>query len=111
MDTKTIVMCVVALILGMLMANMLKSVCGCKTVEGSSFITALPYLVDDETEDTVGFKAQSGEPCCAQNPTTGSFRGTCQQNEYPLTDGVHLCEFCGVSEDRDTWFKPAHPCP
>jgi len=32
MDTKTIVMCVVALILGMLMANMLKSVCGCKTV-------------------------------------------------------------------------------
>ena len=34
MDTKTIVMCVVALILGMLMANMLKSVCGCNSVEG-----------------------------------------------------------------------------
>jgi len=34
MDTKTIVMCVVALILGMLMANMLKNVCGCKSVEG-----------------------------------------------------------------------------
>ena len=36
MKTETIVMCVVALILGMLMANMLKSVCGCKTdvVEG-----------------------------------------------------------------------------
>jgi hypothetical protein len=34
MDTKTIVYCVVALILGMLMANMLKNVCGCKTVEG-----------------------------------------------------------------------------
>jgi hypothetical protein len=28
-------MCVVALILGMLLANMLKSVCGCKTVEGN----------------------------------------------------------------------------
>ena len=28
-------MCVVALILGMLMANMLKSVCGCNTVEGA----------------------------------------------------------------------------
>ena len=36
MDSKTIVMCVVALILGMLLANMLKSVCGCKTVEGFS---------------------------------------------------------------------------
>jgi len=38
MDTKTIVMCVVALILGMLMANMLKSVCGCKSsvVEGQA---------------------------------------------------------------------------
>ena len=35
MKTETIVMCVVALILGMLMANMLKSVCGCKTVEGN----------------------------------------------------------------------------
>ena len=32
MDTKTIVMCVVALLLGMLMANMLKDVCGCKAV-------------------------------------------------------------------------------
>ena len=34
MDSKTIVMCVVAFLLGMLMANMLKSVCGCKVVEG-----------------------------------------------------------------------------
>ena len=34
MDTKTIVMCVFALILGMLLVNMLKNVCGCKTVEG-----------------------------------------------------------------------------
>ncbi len=34
MNSQTIVMCVVALLLGMLLANMLKSVCGCKTVEG-----------------------------------------------------------------------------
>ena len=34
MNSETIVMCVVALILGMLMANMLNNVCGCKTVEG-----------------------------------------------------------------------------
>ena len=34
MNSQNIVMCVVALILGMLLANMLKSVCGCKVVEG-----------------------------------------------------------------------------
>ena len=34
MNSQTIVMCVVSLILGMLLANMLKSVCGCKVVEG-----------------------------------------------------------------------------
>jgi len=36
MNSQTIVMCVVSLILGMLLANMLKSVCGCKLVEGQS---------------------------------------------------------------------------
>ena len=37
MDSKTIVCCVVALLLGMLLANMLKSVCGCKTIEGKGY--------------------------------------------------------------------------
>ena len=35
MKSETIVYCVVALLLGMLLANMLKNVCGCKTVEGN----------------------------------------------------------------------------
>jgi len=34
MNNQTIVCCVVALLLGMLLANMLKNVCGCKLVEG-----------------------------------------------------------------------------
>ena len=34
MGTDQIMYCIVALILGMLLANMLKSVCGCKVVEG-----------------------------------------------------------------------------
>ena len=34
MDTKTICYCIVALLLGMLLANMLKDVCGCNVVEG-----------------------------------------------------------------------------
>ena len=36
MNSETVVYCVVALILGMLLANMLKSVCGCKVVEGGT---------------------------------------------------------------------------
>ena len=36
MNTEQILMCVVALILGVLLANMLKSVCGCKVVEGNN---------------------------------------------------------------------------
>lgn len=40
MKTETIVCCVVALLLGMLLANMLKSVCGCKTVEGNGACVA-----------------------------------------------------------------------
>ena len=34
MNSEQILMYVVALILGMLLANMLKGVCGCKVVEG-----------------------------------------------------------------------------
>ena len=36
MNNQTIVMCVVSLLLGMLLANMLKNVCGCKVVEGQN---------------------------------------------------------------------------
>ena len=36
MNNQTIVCCVVALLLGMLLANMLKNVCGCKVVEGQN---------------------------------------------------------------------------
>ena len=35
MGTDQIMYCIVALILGMLLANMLKNVCGCKVVEGT----------------------------------------------------------------------------
>ena len=37
MNSETVVMCVVALILGMLLAHMLKSVCGCKVVEAVQY--------------------------------------------------------------------------
>ena len=40
MNSQTVVMCVVAFILGMLLAHMLKSVCGCKTVKGRADLWA-----------------------------------------------------------------------
>lgn len=40
MNTRTIIMCVVALLIGMLLANMLENVCGCKKVEGFGISTA-----------------------------------------------------------------------
>lgn len=47
MNSETVVYCVVALILGMLLAHMLKSVCGCnKVVEGA----AEGYETSDECE-------------------------------------------------------------
>ena len=43
MNNEQILMCVVALVLGMLLANMLKSVCGCKNlIEGQSCISQNP---------------------------------------------------------------------
>lgn len=39
MNSEQIFMYVVALILGMLLANMLKGVCGCKVVEGQDITT------------------------------------------------------------------------
>ena len=38
MNTENMVMCVFALILGMLLADMLKNVCGCKVVEGQNCV-------------------------------------------------------------------------
>ena len=52
-------LCVVALILGMLMFHMLKSVCGCKTVEGNSethlnkFIDAFQKLMEHEKAEYI----------------------------------------------------------
>jgi hypothetical protein len=49
MNTENIVMCVVALLLGMLLANMLKNVCGCKVVEGLGCTDAPPFRDDQGT--------------------------------------------------------------
>jgi len=61
MDTKTIVMCVVALILGMLMANMLKSVCGCNVVEGNgSCLTTIQDPSQKQKHTCAQFDSKAG---------------------------------------------------
>jgi len=60
METDTIVMYVIALILGMLVANMFKDVCGCKATEGLWV----------ETYDKVEYKEDTNNaaPCCGPTP-------------------------------------------
>jgi hypothetical protein len=50
MDTNTIVYCVFALLLGMILSNMIKNVCGCKVVEGYNQ-EVLTNFTDQEKND------------------------------------------------------------
>ena len=50
MNNQTIVCCVVALLLGMLLANMLKNVCGCKVVEGQGTVAGRQVVHRDQCE-------------------------------------------------------------
>ena len=65
MNSQTILMCVVSLIFGMLLANMLKSVCGCKVVEGQG--DGDPMRTDNLSntcQSTENYRSQLGvRPC------------------------------------------------
>lgn len=61
MNTQTIFMCVVALLIGVLVANMLQNVCGCKKVEGFGILTA----------DGGGINGGLGRSDDGQNQITG----------------------------------------
>jgi len=67
MNTEQIIMCVVALLLGMLLANMLQNVCGCKNiVEGQGACEPLPPFESLTAQCTeVGGGAQQSAPACA----------------------------------------------
>ena len=66
MNNQTIVCCVVALVLGMLLANMLKNVCGCKLTEGQGNVecrtNAMQYIPHDQC-----FTAQHVNEVCDLN--------------------------------------------
>ena len=64
MNNQTIVCCVVALLLGMLLANMLKNVCGCKLTEGQNqgpFCMLRPLTPKDSHNLTLSERHWRGE--------------------------------------------------
>ena len=84
MKSEQIVMCVVAFILGMLLVNMLKSVCGCKVVEGQDCTGGSGFLgnlgVTDRipgTPEACGWPEASGY-CCFDEGAINVFEG-----DYP----------------------------
>ena len=56
MKTEQILMCIVALILGMLLFHMLKGVCGCKIVEGNAFGNAFDSATNFAKDKVATFK-------------------------------------------------------
>ena len=86
MNKDNIIYCVVALFLGMLLANMLKNVCGCN-VEG--------LWVEDF--ENVGKQCKSeNSPCC-----TGSTE--CER--------IKWCSECKRAGGSGCSWRPGGPCP
>ena len=81
MNSQTIVMCVVSLILGMLLAHMLKDVCGCKNVvEGS-----LAALDLGHCDGWVSNWCPPGTKCDTSGGSS-YFGGICQIDNEARTD-------------------------
>ena len=75
LDNQTIMMVVVAIVLGMLVANMVKDVCGCKVVEG---------------QRPAGFVActETGDPNCRWLSNSMVKSGTCDVDPTGRRDNV-----------------------
>ena len=69
MGTDQIMYCIVALLLGMLLANMLKNVCGCKNVEGFC----------KESAFACGGSSDDGKECIARDPNDDCPGMKCQE--------------------------------
>ena len=69
MNSETIIYCIFAVILGMLVFHMLKNICGCKVVEGACEVETL--CSQGDTYSSVG------NDCCLRT-NEGLVPGTCQ---------------------------------
>ena len=122
METKTIVMCVVALLLGILMADMLQNVCGCKDiVEGQGNDECWDgdmYTFDKCCADVATFSSVCAAPgythdsCCPPTDTgpdgagpdvAGPDGAGPDESPTPSTDQV-VCGYiftpCGTGEEE-----------
>ena len=111
MKTDQIMCCVVALLLGMLLANMLKSVCGCKVMEGQEmgrrFADGLPGTKVDEC-----FNPNTPPPTINQyfecldrtSRKPGFVNGEQCGDDKDCRSG-----YCFSGECDATWRKPAAP--
>ena len=99
MNNQIIVCCVLALLLGMLLANMLKNVCGCKLVEGQTprYTDGTPMYphscFGDNIEAATGGGATRTQR--EENRLTPAQCGRCdlmpQQENNPTDDNIGYC--------------------
>ena len=89
MNSQTVVMCVVALLLGMLLAHMLKDVCGCKTVEGNYDVSKLTLECGNRQWKTL-YGADKYEKNCTELTPCHSL-DDCKPGKYCDSDGK--CKF------------------
>jgi hypothetical protein len=89
MGTDQIMYCVVALILGMLLANMLKNVCGCKKVVEGSDTDDQGYI---KCNKSCKFFSTGHNPDCVAN-------AWCRDGKCKCDDG-YPCDSDGVCMDE-----------
>ena len=99
MNYQTIVYCVVALLLGMLLANMLKDVCGCKTVEGQN------------SESPTSAPLAEGIMC----PVTGGCKAKGQRDNICMSgwcsESLNNCNTCDGDWTGESSAPPTSPSP
>ena len=116
------VMCVIALILGMLMANMLKNVCGCKTVEGTddpcvggeqnqnwSKCTGYCSSKNPSADPNTGLFGSKSSPCDKLNEVDCFGNEVCKWAITKCPSGTHVNTtktFCIPTCPSDTYLDP-----
>lgn len=114
-DTKTICYCVVALLLGMLLANMLKNICGCKDlVEGlDENSSCYRWLNDDANLDEQGNKPCGNGIKINEDGGDCIWPGDLDNTGINLCDNNHCCSdtFCQSltdNSDQGRGWKNSH---
>ena len=99
------IMCVVALILGMLMFHMLKDVCGCKTVEGNNHESSCGGVVNNGfAMDRDGRRYRLSSGMCDYLSRMSEYYNT---GETPISPQQYLNEMAAVGVIKP-YVGPSH---